>query len=102
MSSDFKWRIELTPATVREVSDLFDVDLMNPEHIAGLLKDVKTFVDILYVLCRDEADKAGLTSAQFGESLDPHLGSAAVSLRDAIVAFKPLWRRQRRLLTAGP
>lgn len=68
------WTITINVFAVKRVRGLVGVDLytliedsLNP--LGKLLGDVVTFVDVLYVLCKDEADARGISDEDFGRSL---------------------------------
>ena len=106
LSSGFPWTIQLTAQLVNEVKQIFDLDLMARsvapfEQLAG---DLVLLIDVLYVLCREQATERGMTSEQFGESLTPDsLVPAADALCRAIAEFRPAWRgtQARRFLHAN-
>lgn len=81
------WSIEIHVTAIRNVKSYTGVDLyaaMAQEKFKGLtaiLGDPCKLVDILYVLCKDEADKAGITSTMFGCAM------AGECLEDAAEAF---------------
>lgn len=80
------WAVEITVHAVKRCRAVAGVDLYGlvDDGFAGLsalLRDVVQFVDVLYVLCRDEAIAAGITDEDFGRSL------AGDTLDDATRAF---------------
>jgi len=101
----FPWNVELSAPIVHQVRGLLGVDLMDPVEVAALARNAELFVNVIYIVCRDQADERGMTSTQFGESLSPvDLKPAAEALRDAVIAFRPVWRKKRTrqfLMTGG-
>ena len=59
------WTIAIHVAAVKRVRGLLSLDLYSllDERFAGLAKllaDPVDFVDVLYVLCKDDADRLGI------------------------------------------
>lgn len=78
------WTIEINIATVRRVRSMLTVNLL--EAVSGKLierlqSDVILCVDIIYVLCKKEADALGVGDEDFGTAL------AGDALNDAVDAF---------------
>jgi hypothetical protein len=68
------WCIQIHVAAVKRVRGLVGVDLfaLVDEEFAGLSKllgDPVSLVDVLYCLCKDEADKRTVTDEDFGRSM---------------------------------
>lgn len=88
------WTIDLSPALVREVLNLQATNLMDQNDVAAIGGEL--FVSILYIICREQIEQGGFSPVQFGASMSPdRLKPAAKALCQAIVEFKPAWRRQR-------
>lgn len=87
------WNVRVTVSTVRAVRDALDVDLM--EAVEGKLldrlsSDPVLLVDVLYVVCRTEADGRGVTDMQFGEAMaGDAIEHATMAFLEAIVDFFP-------------
>lgn len=67
------WTVVVTTETLKRVRSVMAVDLM--EFVEGtlmskLMGDIVLLCDVLYLVCKPEADARGMTDAQFGESLD--------------------------------
>lgn len=80
------WTIGIHVLAVKRVRALAEVDLYalmdgSFEALGRLTEDPCKLVDVLYVLCRDEAERRGLTDEDFGRSL------GGDSLQQAIEAF---------------
>jgi hypothetical protein len=99
-SSGVLWDVNVTVETVRRVKRLIDVDLLDAvkgEFIAGLADDPVQLADVLYCVCKPQADKLGVTDEQFGERLAGDvIDHATAALLEALVNFFP--KRQRSLL----
>ena len=95
------WKIAVNVPTIKDVREL-DVDLADagPDVIEQLERDPVLLVDVLWVLCRDQAKTLSVTDQQFGEALvgDP-IGDATTALIEAIVDFSH-GRRKSLLLKA--
>ena len=68
------WVIQINVAAVKRVRGLLDVDLYKLVDngfagLAELLADPITLVDVIYVLCKDQADKEGVSDESFGASM---------------------------------
>ena len=73
------WNLALNVWTVKAVRDLLGVDLLDlgADRPAGheknlllrLIGDPVLLVDVVYVLCKDQADAAGVTDEQFGRAM---------------------------------
>jgi hypothetical protein len=93
-----RWDLSLSIATVKRVRNLTDVDLLSildkPELLSDLAADPVRLVDVLYVVCKPQADAMGVTDEQFGESLDGQsIESATECFLEALVDFFPGARR---------
>lgn len=68
------WTLSLNIGAVKRIRDLLKVDLMqlhegDPPLIQRLTDDVVLVVDVLFVLCKPDADAAGITDEQFAGRL---------------------------------
>jgi hypothetical protein len=108
------WSIVVNIATVKRVRALCDVNLLelitvddsgktDSSVLDKLSEDPVLLVDVLYAVCKPEADKLGITDVEFGESLDGDaIEKATESLLDEIVDFFPEAKRKvfRKILDA--
>ena len=65
------WVIQINVAAVKRVRGLLDIDLYNlvVDRFAGLknlIADPVQLIDVVYVLCKAEADAQGISDEQFG------------------------------------
>lgn len=109
-SSGRSWTVAINVATVKRVRALVSVDLYavlddNAKPLGELLADPVKFVDVLYVVCKPEADATGVTDEAFGTSLGGDaLLEAADTFVEALVDFFPQARARealRKLIAAG-
>ncbi len=108
------WEIVVTVATVKRVRALCKVDLNSiveldknnkpsAELLERLSSDPVLLVDVLYAICKPEADKQGVTDEEFGEAMaGDAIEQATAALLDEIVDFFPSAKRQvmRKILNA--
>jgi len=93
-----KWLIEINVALAKKVRALTGVDLYRLVEnefakLQELLRDPITLVDVIYVLCKEQADAAKLTDEQFGAGL---AGQTVVAAADAFFeAFVSFSQDQR-------
>jgi hypothetical protein len=52
------------------------------EKLAELMRDTVAVIDVIYVLCKDEADKAGVSDEDFGRAM---FGDALAHAKDAFL-----------------
>lgn len=92
-----EWLVKLDGPKIREVRQACSVDLgaLDGSIFDRLDRDPVLLVDVLWVLCRNQAN--GITDVQFGEALvgDP-IEAATKALIDAVTDFFP--SRKRSLL----
>lgn len=95
------WRIEITIPALRRVRALTGVDLMEILNGEDLLQRMERnpvlLADVLYALCKPEADERKVTDEQFGLALGPAIEDAVKALIDAVVSFCPNPRRRAAL-----
>jgi len=82
------WTVAINVAAVKRVRGLLGVNLYGliDDKFAGLAKllaDPCDLVDVLYVLCKDEADAKGVTDVDFGRAM---AGDAIDHATDAFLA----------------
>ena len=105
------WQIAMNVTAAKRVRSMLGVDLLalggdaeKPEdHLfTRLYSDPCFLVDVLYVVCKTEADANGVTDEQFGEAMaGDAIDQATRALLEEIVDFSPSPRdraRARRVL----
>ena len=97
------WNLAVTYASVRRVRELVGVDLLKlDEKLFEQLADPIKLVDVLFALCRPQAEALKVTDEDFGESLcgDP-IETASDALMGAVGDFFPSRRKSLLQKMAG-
>jgi hypothetical protein len=87
------WVVSINVATVKRVRSMLDVDLL--EILGGklldrLIVDPVLLVDVVYVVCKPEADDAAINSEEFGRRMSGDAIAAATrALLEALASFFP-------------
>lgn len=92
--------LELDTPLIREVRKELDIDLVAADMSgeAKAASDIATLVDVLWILCREQAEKNGISADVFGRGIKGDSWEAAVlALRRAIAFFSPSSSRSIRL-----
>lgn len=74
------WSTGIDTTTIKRVRSLLGIDLMTfleGELMGQLMSDVVLFVDVLYAVCKPEADARGVTDEQFGQAMSGEVLQAA-------------------------
>ncbi len=93
------WQIAITLDAVRRVRDLLGVDLLGltdgePPLLTRLGTDIVLLCDVVFAIVKPQADAAGVTDQQFGESLG---GDAIAEAAEAFWGeLTDFFRRLRR------
>lgn len=104
------WDVAINVLAVKRVRGMLGVDLNGlitdgARPLAALLDDPCQLVDVLYVLCRNQAEDAGITDEQFGEAMGgDSLSRAADAFLEELIDFfrEPRARASlRKLIAAG-
>jgi len=105
-NADRTWTITLNVYAVKKVRDLLNVDLLDlggdqAETGNGLLyrliADPVLLVDVLYVICKDQADGASVTDEQFGRAMAGDVIDAATrAFLEELADFTPSPRDRAR------
>lgn len=93
-----EWHVIVHAESVEDVKAARGIDLRSPGAFNRLADDVILTVDVLWVLCREQAELAGISSKQFGELLAGVMPQAAAALIAATLDSLPA--SQRRSLQA--
>lgn len=92
-----EWHLDITVNELRRVKKMVDLDLLDLEEgrtIARLANDPILLVDVLWILCEDQAQKEGITDEQFGRSLRGEvIEHATEALFEALTDFFPPQRQ---------
>ena len=109
------WTLEVTVATVKRVRALCRVDLNSiveldknnkpsAELLERLSSDPVLLVDVLYAVCKPQADKLGVTDEDFGEAMaGDTIEHATTALLEEVINFFPESKRMvlQRILSAS-
>ena len=94
------WTIAVNVASIKRLRDTLEVDLMGViegDLLQRLYADPVLLVDVVYVLCKPQADKAQVTDVQFGEAMGGDaIELATAALVDEIIDFFPNRRDRER------
>jgi len=108
------WILAVTVGTIKRVRALCDIDLANiitmepgqkpkVDLLERLATDPVLLVDVLYAVCKDEADSKGVSDEEFGRSMaGDAIELATAALLDEIIDFFPETKRRvfKKILTA--
>jgi hypothetical protein len=86
-NSQRTWEIVINVAAVKRIRGLLGIDLYSLvddgfKSLSKLVSDPVTLSDVLYCLCKDQADKQSITDENFGRALS---GDAITQAADAFV-----------------
>lgn len=97
------WRVSLTVSDIKRVRDLLDFDLLNEDvgaMVIDLAGDVVMVADVLFVICKPQADQQEVSDVSFGEGLaGDALQAATDALIIALIEFLPKKKRREVLQT---
>jgi hypothetical protein len=104
---DRNWQVPVNVASVKRVKEALGVDLLQctdakANVLERLANDPVLLVDVLFILCQDQAATKEVTDVQFGESLwGEALDRATDAFLEALTDFFPRARRGvlKQLLT---
>ena len=88
------WVPEINVVTIGRVRSALDINLLEllvPDNkLAERLTDPCLLVDIIYLLCKDEADRLAIDATEFGRSMTPDgIEDAWAAILEGIVLFSP-------------
>ena len=92
------WSVRIDVVNAQEIKSLYDIDLLDIEKMAEnmfrLANEPITLVNILYLLCEEQAKERNISDKDFGRLLAGDvLGEATRALEVANVNFFPPKRR---------
>jgi len=91
-----EWLVDVTVATIQDARKTLGVDLIDAagEVLARLQSDPVLLVDVLYVVCRDQAGAEGVSDDAFGRLMAGDvIDEATTALLEAMLNFFPKLRR---------
>ena len=95
------WTIQVNVDALKRVKSLLDVDLMEAvdgKLLQRMLDEPVLLCDIIYALCKPQADAASVTDEDFGRAMaGDAIDNATQALLEELVDFFP--QRRRALLT---
>ena len=114
-NKDRTWMLEVNVATVKRVRALCRVDLNSiveldknnkpsAELLERLSSDPVLLVDVLYAVCKPQADKLGITEEDFGEAMaGDAIEQATTALLEEVIDFFPESKRMvmQKILSAS-
>ncbi len=95
------WTVSITVDAIKRVRDLLDVDLL--EVVSGklidrLITDPVLLCDIVYAVCKPEADAQGVSDEDFGRAMaGDAIEHATTALLEELVSFSPSPRDRANL-----
>jgi hypothetical protein len=93
-----KWLIDINVFTYRQLKQLLDVDISDPEAFFTLASDPASLCDAIYIVCRDQAEKQSITDEDFGRAMGGDcLADATSAFVQATINFCQS-QRQREVL----
>lgn len=92
------WSVAIDVNAAKRVKAICQVDLfsvLEGKLIGELMADPALLVDVIYAVCKPEADAASITAEQFGSRLvGDAIDAATTALIEDLVDFFPKARRQ--------
>ena len=97
-NADRTWTVQVNVDAIKRVRDLAGLDLLSAVDAALLEKlasDPVLLCDVVYAVCKGEADAKGVTDEDFGRSMaGDAIDAATAALLEELVDFFPRGRRQ--------
>jgi hypothetical protein len=104
-TADRMWTVQINVDAVKRVRDALGINLTKAvddgfKLLAEIVEDPIRLVDVLFVLCQEQAEKQGVTDVDFGRSMSGDaIMQAAEAFIEALTGFFPN-ARSRAMLTA--
>ena len=97
-NADRTWTIAVNVGAIKRVRSLISLDLMEAVEgklIERLIGDPVLLCDVIYCLCRDDADAKGISDEEFGRAMaGDAIELATTALLEELVDFFPQGKRQ--------
>lgn len=100
-----EWRLAIDVPTIKRIRDELSIDLLrcleDQTVLSRLVDDVVQLVDVLWLVCRDQAEGAGIDDVEFGRRLvGDAIDRAVTAFLAALCDFFPPAKRavMRRIL----
>jgi len=95
------WTVAINVDAIKRVRDLLDVDLLEIVEgplIEKLIRDPVLLCDVVYAVCKPEADAKGVTDEDFGRAMaGDAIEHATKALLEDLVGFSPSPRDRANL-----
>jgi hypothetical protein len=95
------WEIRITVDAIKRVRALLDVDLLGVlegKLVDRLSTDPVLLCDVVYVVCKPQADAKGISDEDFGRAMaGDAIDAATKALLDELVDFSPSRRDRQNL-----
>ena len=92
------WTLAVNVAAIKRVKSLLDVNLMQAvegDLLEKLSTDPVLLCDVVYAVCKPEAQAQGITDEQFGEAMaGDAIEAATTALLEELIDFFPLAKRR--------
>lgn len=100
-NAERSWNVEINVAAVKRVRDLAGVDLLEiveGKLIQKLISDPILLCDIIYVVCKPQADERSISDEDFGRAMaGDAIEHATSALLEELVSFCPSPRDRKNL-----
>ncbi len=97
-NSDRTWTVTVNVDAIKRVRSLLDIDLMQAVEgklIERLIGDPVLLCDIIYCVCKEDADAKGITDEEFGRAMaGDAIELATTAMLEELVDFFPQGKRQ--------
>jgi len=97
-NADRTWEIAITVASIKRVKAYVEVDLLDAVEghlLQKLSLDPVLLCDVIYAVCKPDADKLEITDEQFGQAMaGDAIDRATAALLEELVDFFPQSRRK--------
>ena len=93
------WTVQISAQDIITLKKTLDIDLMKSlndegKTLYGITEDVEKLVNVLHLLCADQAEKAGVSATEFARGLGGDtLENATKAFIDAFIEFLPPQKR---------
>jgi hypothetical protein len=97
-NADRTWTVTVNVDAIKRVRSLLNIDLMEAVEgklIERLIGDPVLLCDVIYCVCKENADAKGITDEEFGRSMaGDAIELATTALLEELVDFFPQGKRQ--------
>ena len=97
-NADRTWTVTVNVDAIKRVRSLLSIDLMEAVEgklIERLIGDPVLLCDVIYCVCKEDADAKGITDEEFGRSMaGDAIELATTALLEELVDFFPQGKRQ--------